>query len=80
MKTYLIKSFDTVAGLMVITIHGNGEGLQNRSKITDNNGNVFIINSIAMTGGKNTINDETVLAVDIAQFDKPIGTEIYYQS
>lgn len=73
MKRYTVKSVDTLAGLMLLTIDGNGEGLKNNIKVTDENSNVFIINSIAMTGGKETIENETILSVDSSGAVNPVG-------
>ena len=73
MKKYTVKSVDTLAGLTLLTIDGNGEGLKNNIKIADENSNVFIINSIAMAGGKETIEDETILSVDGVRRTHPIG-------
>ena len=64
MKTYTVKSVDIISGLIVLAIDGNGDGLKKDVKISDENQNVFIINSIAMPGGKKTLNDETLLTVN----------------
>lgn len=73
MKRYTVKSVCTLAGLMLLTIDGNGEGLKNNIKVADENSNVFIINSIAMTSGRETIENETILSVDSSGVVNPVG-------
>lgn len=74
MKKYIVKSVDVIAGLMLLTIDGNGEGLKNNTKVTDENKNVFVINSIAMAGGRDTVNTETILSVERNGVNNPVGT------
>ena len=52
MKKYNVKSVDVISGLVVLTIYGNGEDLKNNGKLSDENNNIFVINSVAMPGGK----------------------------
>lgn len=79
MTSYTIKNVDTIAGLMTMTILGNGNGLKNDLNITDDNNNKFIIKSIAMAGGKSDLSDETVIVIAPLSALKPIGTRIYVQ-
>ena len=77
MKTYTIKNVDKIAGLMTITIDGNGEGLTNNLTIVDNNNNEFIIKTIAMTDRKDNFRNETVLVIAEVNAKNPIGTKFY---
>ena len=77
MKTYTIKNVDKIAGLMTITIDGNGEGLRNNLTIVDNNNNEFIIKTIAMTDRKDNFRNETVLVIAEVNAKNPIGTKFY---
>lgn len=73
MKKYNVKSVDVISGLVVLTIYGNGEDLKNNVKLSDENNNIFVINSVAMPGGKKTLNDETMLSVNWINENSQIG-------
>ena len=72
MRNYNVKSVDNMSGFMMLTINGNGDGLKNNVMISDENGNVFVVDSIAMAS-KKTVGDETILSVSGVDFNKPIG-------
>ena len=80
MKTYVVKSVDIISGLIVLTIEGNGDGLKKDVKISDENQNVFMIHSIAMSGRGKTLNDETLLTVKRVTENNEIGKILHIVS
>ena len=76
MKSYTVKSVDMISGLVILTIDGNGEDLKNNVKLSDENNNIFVINSIAMPGGRKTLKEETILSVDWINESSKIGKKL----
>ena len=77
MKSYRVTSVDNVAGLLMLTIAGNGDGIQNNSRLKDEHNNMFIVTSVAMLAGRSKIGDETILSVTGIDVKGPIGETVF---
>lgn len=72
---YEIISVDTIAQLLTITIKGSGAGLQNGLKVTDNNGNVFCVDSVAMATPHTR--NLTILVVGVVRREREFGDRLW---
>lgn len=74
----MLKVLDVfpIGNMLSVTLEGSCDSLKNGSKLIDNNGNVIVVVSVAMTRHENPmdINKSTTVMVNSCQLKK--GTEL----
>ena len=73
---YRVLDVFPVGTMLSVTLQGNCEKIANGSKLVDDNGNVIVVKSVAMTRHDNPsdINKSTTILTDLCSVEK--GTEL----